>query len=761
MFSATLTIRDSAGARASARRVVVVVGKNHVVFKPTTLRLGSGDLRAIDPMEGDREALTLTPGVIGPSIGRTLLFPAGSLSPRGLAVVVDSVGHDAAGLTTVLAHDASLSDIYSTLTFAGSTEIGNGLRVTRMGRYGPATYRSAKAVPFKCDTSGDKSVNVTADLTKTAVSPTIDLTARIFQLDVVARPVFSLGVDFSGSAKCSLGDYFALNFPIPEVPGLVISISPYFTLEASGRVSADVSWHPAFFMDLTQSPARTTKFLQFNSTADASGKGSASVTLEGGLDLQISVAKRAGLDAKLGPKITAVASLSGSTADSTKACIDVTSAIDASVTLFANVLFTKSQATLYSGEFFKTQLVHKCGPTSSTPSGSGTGSGTSSGGGGTSVGASGNDALGPPSVSASNNGGEMAVQLSNFPPGTTYFFCHSGDGSGYPTGGSVLNHGNVNVTAPGELFPSGLCSGSGTSWIGLQATDGHDYYSNQVTLAVAATPSVSAANNNGQMAVQLSNFPLGTTYFFCHSADPSAFPTGGVVTNHGQVNVTSPSQSFSSGLCAGRGNAWIGLQATDGHDYYSNQVNLEAPATPGASLTAGNNNGEMTVQLTGFPQGTTYYFCHSGDPSAYPTGGVITSHGQFDVASSSQSFSSGLCSGRGNAWIGLQATDGHDYYSNQVDLYAPATPGAAIAAFGASGQLSAQVTGFPLGTTYWFCHAGDPSQYPTGGAIIAHSQFDVTSPDQTFGPLCSGSGNTWIGVQATDGHDYYSNQITL
>ncbi|WP_270886578.1 GDSL-type esterase/lipase family protein, partial [Pedococcus sp. 5OH_020] len=46
---------------------------------------------------------------------------------------------------------------------------------------------------------------------------------------------------------------------------------------------------------------------------------------------------------------------------------------------------------------------------------------------------------GPPSISVSNNNGQMAVQLANFPTGVSYFFCHTG--TGYPTGGTVPNHG--------------------------------------------------------------------------------------------------------------------------------------------------------------------------------------------------------------------------------------------------------------------------------------------------------------------------------
>jgi len=103
----------------------------------------------------------------------------------------------------------------------------------------------------------------------------------------------------------------------------------------------------------------------------------------------------------------------------------------------------------------------------------------------------GNQPSGPVSVSVSNNGGQMFVQLSNFPLGTTYFFCHAG--SGYPAGGSVPSHGQVVVSSPNQSWSSGWCSGSGNFWVGVQATDGHDYYSNQLTLGSATATLVPVA----------------------------------------------------------------------------------------------------------------------------------------------------------------------------------------------------------------------------------------------------------------------------
>jgi hypothetical protein len=187
------------------------------------------------------------------------------------------------------------------------------------------------------------------------------------------------------------------------------------------------------------------------------------------------------------------------------------------------------------------------------------------------------------------------------------------------------------------------------------------------------TRSITISNNAGQMAVQLSSFPTGNAYFYCHAGDPSAYPLGGVITGHAALTISDPNESWSSGLCAGSGNVWIGIQAPDGHDYYSNQTTLVAPGGP-PSITISNNAGQMAVQLANFPTGNAYFYCHAGDPSAYPLGGTITGHAALTISDPNQSWSSGLCSGSGNVWIGIQAPDGHDYYSNQTTLSGGGAP---------------------------------------------------------------------------------------
>ena len=113
-----------------------------------------------------------------------------------------------------------------------------------------------------------------------------------------------------------------------------------------------------------------------------------------------------------------------------------------------------------------------------------------------------------PSAAASNSNGQLLVQLTNFPLGTTYYFCHAG--SGYPTGGSIASNGSVDVTSPDEYLGA-MCSGSGNFWIGFQATNGNDYYSNQVTLGGTQAPAAYQAGRQVTIASQATGGVSGHT----------------------------------------------------------------------------------------------------------------------------------------------------------------------------------------------------------------------------------------------------------
>jgi cell wall-associated NlpC family hydrolase len=260
-------------------------------------------------------------------------------------------------------------------------------------------------------------------------------------------------------------------------------------------------------------------------------------------------------------------------------------------------------------------------------------------------------------------GGQVISSEANLQPGDLVFF--GGSLNNFDHAGVYIGNGMVWDAADYNI----PVQKHSLAWIehGLPFVGGARYWTSGGP-PPSGPPSVAVGNNNGQMAVQLANFPTGISYFFCHTG--SGYPAGGAVPNHGSVSISSSNQSWSSGWCSGSGNFWVGIQATDGHDYYSNQVTLGSGSP---SITISNNNGDMAVQLADFPNGTSYFFCHTGSSDQWPIGGNVTYHSSVSISSSNQSWSSGWCSGSGNFWVGIQATDGHDYYSNQVTLGPPAT----------------------------------------------------------------------------------------
>src|SRR5205823_4764501 len=79
----------------------------------------------------------------------------------------------------------------------------------------------------------------------------------------------------------------------------------------------------------------------------------------------------------------------------------------------------------------------------------------------------------------------------------------------------------LTTDAAGNAFTQSACySGDGPAhWVvaGGLTSARVQWGASTPPTSPGSTPSVSAANNGGQLAVQLSNFPLGTTYFFCHA----------------------------------------------------------------------------------------------------------------------------------------------------------------------------------------------------------------------------------------------------
>ena len=390
VYSATLTIVDSAGQKSSARRVVVVGGTaNQLQLKSTTVRLGASAVASIVPLGSQSESFTLARGVAKPKVGQVLLVGRGKLVPDGLIAVVRTVTSSSAGAITVTATDGTLSEVYAKLAAVATGTVGATVRVVgSAARSAPSsefgTTVPASAVPFTCSRSLGRPVQVSADFSNTHIGAYIDLARGFFEFDALVKPVFSVGVQFSGTATCELKDGFGLNVPVPAIPGLVVTVAPLFTLSASGEIDLTATWDPTFYFGVVRSPnaADNTKDLVYRSSAAASAGGSATVSIEGGLSVIVSAGKAAGLELDAGPELTATRSVG-----SGESCLDLSSDVAVQVELSAHFLrFINVSLTLYDGHFDNSSLYSKC--TSGTAASSGGGSAAPPQSGGSSSGGS-------------------------------------------------------------------------------------------------------------------------------------------------------------------------------------------------------------------------------------------------------------------------------------------------------------------------------------------------------------------------------------
>ncbi len=648
---------------------------------------------AVTSVAGDpaaRRTVVLAPGATAPSVGGSLVVPAGgqgdgvvgrvaglqALPDGSTSVAVDPAGVDAAYQLLQVSTGGSLGDSDVEVADDDANPLTHGLH-RPLVLHGTSLHIGGTGVRCTGFTGPAPPVDITVDLTPLHWDLSFTYPSPSIHFLLTGSPVVKVNLGLGVATECHWTLPLHLVIPIPGTP-LQVRVSPRLQLNTSGRLSGSFTWSPRMTYGFDEGNGIHQEVHVFNPgspTVQFSADAKADVFL--GAQADLTLGGRVGVSASFGPDFAVSRSLSGG-----KWCTDASVGLKIEASVDADVFIAHWNFPLWSGLIGNRSILHDCSNTSggsgsgggggsTTPPGGGGGGTTPPGGGGSGGGGGPGGGLG--SVTISNNNGQMAVQVVNFPTGLTPYFCHAGSGPDYPTGGTVTAHGQVNITSSNQSWASGLCSGghSTNMWIGFQGTDGHDYYSNQVVIDVAASPGagVSISNNNGQMAVQVVNFPTGLTPYFCHAGSGPDYPTGGTVTAHGQVNITSSNQSWASGLCSGghSTNMWIGFQGTDGHDYYSNQVVIDVAASPGAAASVFGSNGQMSLQLTNFPTGTNYYFCHQGDPSQYPTGGTIIGHGQLGVSSPNGTYGP-LCSGSGNAWIGVQGADGHDYYTNQITL---------------------------------------------------------------------------------------------
>ena len=513
-FHVRLSLTDSAGVVSVAKRVIIIGAPNHIVLAPKASRLAADQVLSFTPLSSSSERFTLKHQAKLPQEGHTLLIGTSKLLPEGLIAVVKKVRSESNGTVEVVSEDGSISDAYANLSVVTSSNIGSTVLLTPKKSSGssklsPRTAKSS-AVPFTCDVSGDL-IDATADFTNTHISVVMNASSRTFSFTLDSAPIFTLSVGFNGTASCQLADDSLISLPVPAVPGLIISAGPYIKLTATGKVGVTETWSPTVNITVSRAPSGDQNTLTFKSHANSSGSGSASVTLQAGIEVSVSAARVVGLTVSLGPKITATTSVS-----STQSCIVVTSDLEVEAELNLDFFIFSTHKTLFSGEYDASTIFSQCASATAPtpPSGSGTSSPPQSvnNGGGLSSGGAAPPYLGP--VTSETSGG----------PASTWANYADGGGAAGPTISALQTVGVV-------CRIIGLPVQNGNNWWYLIGSSPWN-----ATYYVSADPFY----NNGQMSGPLHGTPyVDLNVPLCpNSAGASpAPPTTSPPTTTGSVSI--------------------------------------------------------------------------------------------------------------------------------------------------------------------------------------------------------------------------------
>ena len=383
----TVTL-DADGYWLSTGRTV-----SNIVPKPTTVTLTGSDITAVSGDPAGTQTVTLTAGIPVPAVGQVLVASASATAPDGLLGMVTATADGTGGAHMVTLSPATLDQAYSTFNVSTSQVLtdsdivqapassagqtlttdatplsGTPLPAQDLADQTPRLDSNLSNAAFTCTGSGNPTITLTADLSKTKVDFTLITTDPLkpsIHFLITANPVFNINVGFTGALSCELADgqFLQAPIPIPGTPDLMVDLNPVFTLDADGQVSIDFQWDPRASFGFDEGPGLNMEAYGFGSSGSVGIKGTADADLFLGLSADVTLAGRIGVGGDLGPDLAA-------SYDSSTGCVTVNGQLKADLTAHAYVFVKNWTFTLATGVFDTRQLYHACGAadTGTTPS---------------------------------------------------------------------------------------------------------------------------------------------------------------------------------------------------------------------------------------------------------------------------------------------------------------------------------------------------------------------------------------------------------
>jgi hypothetical protein len=357
-------VRVRSGARIIARSTTRHLGRPAAIHVTHQLAPSSVQLptRAVLSVSGDprvSQVIILAAGTRVPRVGGTVVVMRSPEAPSGVLGRVRASRRLSDGTMRLSTTPTDIESAYA--SFDAQVD-GSLAQLAAHSAVASSVDLHALNAPFKCDRP-EVEHSLTHDVDLSALRVTGEVIIPSFStgfrgpgisFQLAGQPQFKLGASFGGSATCTA--HASMTIPIPETPGLEITIGPKFTLQADGKLTAQLDWSPYVSVGFSRFRGLPSNdFNGFSNHGGASFTGVANLSVSLALDTSISLAGRVGVEGTIGPQIAGHAD-----AGTGGACLTVGREIDAKLSAFAHAFFRDYDFTLGSFAFAFGTLFHAC-----------------------------------------------------------------------------------------------------------------------------------------------------------------------------------------------------------------------------------------------------------------------------------------------------------------------------------------------------------------------------------------------------------------
>jgi hypothetical protein len=296
-----LAVRSSVPTHITATATGYVISKDRsavrAVPRSTTRTPTTAQVLSVTYRADGTSRTRLAAGAVPPKVGGHLVAKASAVAPNGLLGRVTAVARAADGSYSVTTVRAPLSDAYSTYQVTSrrlTTPTATAAATRTSGE--PATSRAIAG--FECRTAeGTLQPQVDVQIDPGAIRSDFTLDANVVEpylnMYLTVRPTVTLTASLPAGVTCEREMPVMARIPVSSGPPLELILQPRVTIDASGEVSATLTWKTSAMVGIHATKQRQSLTHGFGSDVSVSARGEATVNAATNIRASLAVA---GLD---------------------------------------------------------------------------------------------------------------------------------------------------------------------------------------------------------------------------------------------------------------------------------------------------------------------------------------------------------------------------------------------------------------------------------------------------------------------------------